>query len=129
MATGGVGGSCKFEVEVLPGPAIRCTDQQVTVERGAGDPLRVEYDPATVEGGCYPTAVACSPPPGSVFEPGTTEVSCLARDTQGNEATCSLFLTVTSILVGAPLAGVAGLGALGVALIGFGVRALRRRPA
>ena len=43
---------------------------------------------------CSDYTVSCSPPPGSVFEGGTTSVTVIATDTGGNETTTSFMVTV-----------------------------------
>ena len=41
------------------------------------------------------TNLVCTPPSGSVFPVGTTTVTCVATDSQGNSAYCSFTITVT----------------------------------
>jgi hypothetical protein len=48
---------------------------------------------------CPATTVACVPPSGSAFPPGTTTVNCTATDASGNTATCSFAVTTVNVVV------------------------------
>lgn len=56
--------------------------------------LAVSYTASAVDDVDGPVAVACSPPSGSVFPIGTTEVVCTASDTAGNEASAGFQVQV-----------------------------------
>ncbi len=120
--------TCSFTVDVFDRPLVKCLDQTFDVGHAPGQPIRIAYDLAEAMGTCAPLASnTCSPPPGSIFESGVTEVKCTATDTNGMASTCSKFVTVNGTVVGAPLAGLAGLGALIAALSGYGWYVLRPR--
>jgi len=53
----------------------------------------VDYATPEASNGC-PVSVVCNPPSGSLFAIGDTVVSCIATDTEGNEATCSFTVHV-----------------------------------
>jgi len=73
-------------------PIISCpTNRSVNARSPAG--ARVNYPTPVASNGC-PVAVVCNPPSGSLFAIGNTVVSCLATDTEGNEATCSFTVHV-----------------------------------
>jgi hypothetical protein len=44
---------------------------------------------------CGPAQVSCSHPPGSLFIPGLTPVTCTATDSSGNSASCNFGVRVT----------------------------------
>jgi hypothetical protein len=44
---------------------------------------------------CGPAQVTCSHPPGSLFIPGLTPVTCTATDASGNQASCNFGVRVT----------------------------------
>jgi hypothetical protein len=60
----------------------------------ATPPVTVSYiQPATV-GNCV-GAVTCDPPSGSLFDVGTTTVTCTTTDSSANKVTCTFLATVT----------------------------------
>jgi hypothetical protein len=67
-------------------PAIRCP-LDIAVDAGPAGTL-VEYKVEAWDA-CGPVEVACTPPSGSIFPAGTTEVICRAVDLAGNIAFCS----------------------------------------
>ncbi|HYG24861.1 MAG TPA: serine hydrolase [Verrucomicrobiae bacterium] len=55
----------------------------------------VDYPlPAVTDDGDPAPALSCTPPPGSMFDPGNTTVTCTAVDACGNVATCSFVVEV-----------------------------------
>jgi hypothetical protein len=89
-ATGGDGtdiGAFEVQMGECPHPPIiSCpTNQSVNARSPAG--ARVNYRAPVASNGC-PVSVVCNPPSGSLFAIGDTIVSCIATDTEGNEATC-----------------------------------------
>jgi hypothetical protein len=75
--------------------AIRCpADLVVTTSDPAG--ATVTYAP-NVEGTCPPIKVECVPPSGAKFPVGTSTVTCVATDADGNRATCTFKVTVRFI--------------------------------
>ncbi len=84
--------SCSFTVTVTGPPTIMCPpNQTITSNNPAGAvvvyPRPVSNDPNA--------AIACVPPPDSVFPPGTTTVMCMATNAAGN-ASCSFTVTVNT---------------------------------
>lgn len=79
--------------DVLP-PVITCpSNPTAEVSRPCGAVVQFA---ATAVDGCDPAPViVCTPPSGSVFAPGETEVLCVATDAAGNAAQCSFTVTVT----------------------------------
>lgn len=65
-----------------------------TVTAPTNAPVEVVYGTATVVGGTPPVTVSCSPPSGSTFPIGTTQVTCTATDAQQRVSTCGLTVTV-----------------------------------
>ena len=57
--------------------------------------VAVNYPTPVATGGQAPVAVACTPISGQLFAPGTTTVTCTARDAVFVTATCSFAVTVT----------------------------------
>lgn len=57
----------------------------------------ISYTVPSAEGGQSPVSVACSPPSGSTFAVGTSEVSCTATDALNRSASCVFPVAVTRI--------------------------------
>jgi hypothetical protein len=57
----------------------------------------VNFSPPTVTDNCPGAAVTCTPPSGSSFPIGTTNVNCTARDAKGVTATCGFTVTVIGL--------------------------------
>ncbi len=83
--------TCSFKVIVTPG--INCPANISTPATGAGGAV-VTYP--TPSGGAG-TTVTCSPPSGSTFVIGTTNVNCALTGPAGN-ATCGFTVTVTPMM-------------------------------
>jgi hypothetical protein len=95
-APGGDGtdiGAYEVQLGQCPHPPIMScpTNQSVNARSSAG--ARVNYPTPVASNGC-PVTVVCNPPSGSRFAIGNTTVSCLATDSEGNEATCSFTIHV-----------------------------------
>ena len=56
---------------------------------------RVFFDVAALNGCGDPVPVVCTPPSGSLFPRGTTEVPCVAANNNGVSKTCAFTVTVT----------------------------------
>ena len=87
--------ACSFTVTVadtVP-PLIQCpSDQAVSCASDGGAVVSYEV---TATDHCDPNpAVVCDPPSGHRFPPGTTAVTCTARDAAGNTAECTFTVTV-----------------------------------
>src|SRR4051794_33447497 len=79
-----------------PGPpAISCA-QGVAV-RGVAQLLT--YPAPSVSGGMLPVSAACTPSSGSLFDVGTTTVTCVAADAAGRQAQCVFGVTVTPFVL------------------------------
>ncbi len=76
-------------------PDITCPgDITVPADAGGCDAV-VTYAPATATDVCDSAPVVeCSPPSGSTFPSGTTEVTCTATDCSGNVSACTFDVTV-----------------------------------
>jgi lysophospholipase L1-like esterase len=61
-----------------------------------GAPVPVTFTPPVASGGSGPVTVTCNPGSGTLFTPGSTNVSCTAVDGRRN-ATCTFAVTVTAI--------------------------------
>ena len=78
-------------VDTMP-PAITCPQSLTLFSCNAKENVSYTVD-ATDQ--CDPApAVACVPPSGSSFEPGTHEVKCTATDACGNTAGCKFTVTI-----------------------------------
>ena len=97
-AAGNVG-SCSYTVAVSDGeaPTVRCPGAVVATEGGFGfGSASVSYGEAQASDNVAVAAVGCSPPRGSAFGVGTSNVTCTASDAAGNEASCVFTVDVAS---------------------------------
>ncbi|WP_085994307.1 HYR domain-containing protein [Oceanobacillus senegalensis] len=95
-ASGNSSDSCSFEVTVhdTEPPRISCSsDLLVEVDPGEEGTV-VTYPDPTVTDNCPGVTFSCSPPSGTFFPLGTTEVTCTAEDNAGNMTTCSFTVQV-----------------------------------
>ena len=60
-----------------------------------GNAVPVTYTAPTAAGGAAPVNVACAPPSGSSFKPGTSAVTCTATDSLARTATCGFAVKVS----------------------------------
>lgn len=87
--------TCTFTVTVRDStpPVLTCPKDIVTTcdtPKGAV----VDFAVSATDACDSKPAVVCTPVSGSVFPPGTTRVSCVAKDSAGNESTCTFSVTV-----------------------------------
>ncbi|MCH8990736.1 MAG: HYR domain-containing protein, partial [Acidobacteria bacterium] len=78
--------------DVAP-PVAQCP-ADVTVAADAGECTAVVEFAAIVSDNCSGASIACTPPSGSAFPMGTTQVLCVAADAAGNTDTCAFNVTV-----------------------------------
>lgn len=82
----------------VPPPApdlnIACPSS-ITLNSTNGLAIPVTYGTATSTGGTPPVQIVCTPPSGSVFNPGATTVSCAATDSRNATKACTFGVTVT----------------------------------
>ena len=79
---------------VIPSPPKITCPTSVTVTSNGPQPS-VVYGAATASFGSAPVSIVCSPPSGSVFQIGSTTVTCTATDQLQRSDTCSFTVTVT----------------------------------
>ncbi len=78
-------------------PTITCP-ANVTVPAATGQcSATVTYPAPTVTDNCTGATVSCTPASGTVFQKGTTTVTCTATDAAANTATCSFTVTVNDM--------------------------------
>jgi hypothetical protein len=73
-------------------PAITCPDN-ISVEFNSEAGAWVTFTPAATDL-CSVVTIVCSPPSGSTFAIGTTNILCTATDASGNAESCSFLVTV-----------------------------------
>ena len=79
-----------------PGPPVISCPGSVTV-RGVSQ--MVTFATPTATGGRLPVTIACTPPSGSLFNTGTTAVTCTATDAMIRQSQCALAVTVTPFVL------------------------------
>ena len=92
-----VSDTCSNIVTVRDGtpPVITCpSDTVVMVGPGEGGMI-VEFE-ASATDECTAVSVVCTPPSGSVFPVGVSEVTCIATDGSQNADTCTFLVAVGS---------------------------------
>lgn len=97
--TSTAGLNCSFSVTVNPVVVCRitCPPDITTFESSPGSgSATVDYPPPT-QNNCSGVTVTCTPPSGSSFPVGTTNVNCTASDGSGTVDSCSFTVTVNSI--------------------------------
>jgi lysophospholipase L1-like esterase len=77
-----------------PGPTLTCP-ADVSVVSNDGSAVPVTYSTPAAVGGTTPVTVACVPPSGSSFKPGSSSVTCTATDAQARTATCGFAVRVS----------------------------------
>lgn len=83
-------------------PTIPCTNSTVSIfcppnltVQTCGSHAVAQYPPPHASTSCGTiTNLVCAPPSGAVFPLGTTTVTCVATDSQGNTASCQFTITV-----------------------------------
>lgn len=90
---------CEFNVIVndTQPPTITCPPNITAISPTPGGPTAVTYPAPIVTDNCPGVVVACTPPSGSLFQPGTTIVTCTATDPGGNTASCSFTISVFDV--------------------------------
>jgi lysophospholipase L1-like esterase len=79
---------------IIPPPAVACPVAPVPITT-TGQSALVTYGSATVTGGTAPVSVTCTPPSGSIFNIGSTTITCTATDAVHRTVSCSFAVTVT----------------------------------
>ena len=77
-------------------PTINCLEGISRATTNAGG-LAITYDTPPVNDGQGSVSVTCTPPPGTTFPIGTTEVSCTATDTLNRSASCSFSVNISKL--------------------------------
>jgi uncharacterized repeat protein (TIGR01451 family) len=95
---GGVTASCSFAVTINDFQPIQlqCPANVSVTTIESCSPV-VNFSPPTVIDNCPGARVTCTPPSGSSFPIGTTNVSCTATDARGVQATCGFTVTVVGL--------------------------------
>jgi len=87
---------CCFDVIVRPDtipPVINCPSN-IFIFCAKPNGTRVEYKPTATDNCDAAPTITCIPPSGSLFLPGCTNVTCVARDAAGNASTCTFKVCV-----------------------------------
>lgn len=74
-------------------PTINCPGD-ITVQCSSSGEAVVTYATPAATDNCVTPSVVCSPPSGSVFQTGATNVTCSATDACGNSRSCSFTVAV-----------------------------------
>jgi uncharacterized repeat protein (TIGR01451 family) len=95
---GGTSTSCTFTVTVndFQPIALQCP-ANVSVTTITSCTPAVNFSDPTVIDNCPGARVSCTPPSGSSFPIGTTNVLCTATDVRGVQATCGFTVTVVGL--------------------------------
>jgi len=83
----------KLFIEDNTPPTLNCPSN-IIVECPGPNGTSVNYQVSASDNCGGRVTLECDPPPGSLFPPGTTFVSCIARDTFQNSAVCTFVVTV-----------------------------------
>jgi len=95
LCTGGCDDSPTRPTPAPDAPTILCP-APLTQPSTDGQPVSVTYPVVTVTGGASPVATSCAPPSPSMFQIGTTSVTCFATDALKRTASCSFPVVVTA---------------------------------
>lgn len=76
-----------------PRPSIVCP-QPVVTQTFTGQPIPVSFAPPQAAGGVLPLSFACTPPSGTRFPIGSTNVGCTVTDALNDAFTCSFTVRV-----------------------------------
>lgn len=89
------GSTCEFAVTVndTTPPQITCPADQ-TLLADAGCQAVATFSASATDNCTESPAVTCTPPSGSAFNLGTTNVTCMATDTSGNTSSCTFTVTL-----------------------------------
>lgn len=77
------------------GPRITCP-APAPITSTTGQPIAVTYAAPTVDGGAPPVTTSCTPPSGSIFNIGTTAITCTATDGRQRTDSCSFNVVVVA---------------------------------
>jgi hypothetical protein len=109
----GGGSQCSFTVTVQDGatPVLNCP-QNLIVGTDPGQCAKLVTDYGVTGVDCPGTTLVCTPPQGTTFAVGTSNVTCVATDPSGNTRSCTFTVTVQDsvapVLVVRPGANPAG---------------------
>jgi HYR domain len=94
--TSGNTSQCSFNVTVndTEAPVVTCSANVVQDSDPGACGAVVDYTMPTASDNCSVASVSCDRASGSVFDVGTTTVTCTATDTAGNTSQCSFDVTV-----------------------------------
>jgi hypothetical protein len=95
--------TCSFTVTVsdAENPTIGECPADISVATGASCKVAAFSTPTTTDG-CSDPTVACTPPSGTCFDPGTTPVTCTATDGAGLTDSCTFNVTVVPCAITCP---------------------------
>lgn len=91
--------TCSFTVTVTDTepPIINCpADITVAIPPCHVEPI-INFTAPTASDNCGVASVTCIPSSGSIFDVGTTTVTCTATDIHGNSSTCNFYVTVVQL--------------------------------
>ncbi len=90
--------TCSFTVTILDQtpPELSCPEDIIIKSDDSGTGAPVEFTIAVVDNGDPDPTVTATPPSGSTFPPGTTEVVIQAEDRWGQSSECRFTITVLS---------------------------------
>jgi lysophospholipase L1-like esterase len=80
-------------------PRLTCP-ADVTASSGNGSPVAVSFTMTAASGGVAPVTVSCEPATGTMFPVGATTVTCTATAANGDRASCSFMVTVSTVAPG-----------------------------
>jgi len=109
----GSAASCGFTVTVndVEPPVVNAgTCPPIDVVGSGGNP--VNYTPPSASDNCGPVAGNCTPPPGSIFPSGTTNVTCTFPNGTQPPLTCTFPLSVNGSVIDIPTLSGLGFGGL-----------------
>ncbi len=89
--------NCSFTVTVVRPPIVITCSSNITVSTTNSGGTNVFYT-SSASGGCPPASILCTPPSGSTFQPGTTQVNCTSTDACGQSTNCSFQVTVNVVV-------------------------------
>jgi hypothetical protein len=97
-ARGNIGFCTTTMTVVDPNPpkeaVLRCPQEKLTAVCTSPAGAVVQYR-AYAQAGCEEVPLKCDPPPGSVFPPGETKVTCVLDDPRFPKQQCSFVVVVT----------------------------------
>jgi hypothetical protein len=103
--------NASFMVTVIPPdttPPVLSVPSSMTADATSARGAAVTYGVSAVDDRDLDPIVACAPPSGTIFAPGTTTVDCSARDHAGNASAKSFTIRVSPLDTTAPTITVPG---------------------